>query len=337
MKYAPIAIATLNRDKHLEKCLDALVSNRHFKETKIYISVDYPPNEKYEEGYEKVKQLLIQKYGKYENINIIYHEKNLGPIENYAFIKDKIFCDLDYKNIIILEDDSEVSKNFLDYCNKLLECYENDSEIVGICGSSQTWYEENFKEKDTRNIDDRLRKMPMVWHGYATWKKDYYMLKELCNNNYFQNIRYNIKKLIKLHKKSRYFFYRYIENICWKREEIPWYKGKIVPIDYIWGLYMMVDDKYMIFPTINKVRDWGMDGSGKNFKEKSKYCNDISGMYLDEKDQYTKIELDPYIDYSEIKKYDSYSDYRLKKVRFKAIIKLCLSYFKYPEKGRNEK
>ena len=96
---------------------------------------------------------------------------------------------------------------------------------------------------------------------------------------------------------------------------------------------MMVEDKYMIYPTINKVRDWGMDGSGKHFKEKSKYCMQISGMYLDENDKYKKIDKEPYIDYTEIKKYDNYSYYRLKKIRFKAMIKLCLSYLKYPREN----
>ena len=58
MKYAPVLIPTLNRDRHLKRCLDSLAASSVAKYTDIYISLDYPPSEKYVAGYERVKKLL---------------------------------------------------------------------------------------------------------------------------------------------------------------------------------------------------------------------------------------------------------------------------------------
>ena len=58
MTYAPIIIPTLNRIEHLTRCIESLRKNRLADKTDLYIALDYPPSQKYEEGYEKVKAYL---------------------------------------------------------------------------------------------------------------------------------------------------------------------------------------------------------------------------------------------------------------------------------------
>ena len=55
---APIIIPTLNRHEHLKKCIESLQKNKLAKQTELFISVDFPPNEKYKVGYEKVVEYL---------------------------------------------------------------------------------------------------------------------------------------------------------------------------------------------------------------------------------------------------------------------------------------
>ncbi len=54
--YAPVAIPTLNRIDHLKRCISSLAKNEYAKYTNIYISVDYPPNEKYLDGYNEISK-----------------------------------------------------------------------------------------------------------------------------------------------------------------------------------------------------------------------------------------------------------------------------------------
>ena len=54
MKYAPIYIPTLNRFGHLKKCLESLMANSWASKTDVFIALDFPPSEKYKEGWLKV-------------------------------------------------------------------------------------------------------------------------------------------------------------------------------------------------------------------------------------------------------------------------------------------
>ena len=62
MCFAPIMIPTLNRDEHLRRCINSLKKNSLAAETDIYISVDFPPNEKYQEGYDRVRKFLKEEF-----------------------------------------------------------------------------------------------------------------------------------------------------------------------------------------------------------------------------------------------------------------------------------
>ena len=327
MKYAPVVIPTLNRFQHLKRCLESLEYNKLFLYTEIYISLDYPPSEKYIEGYKKVKGLLHNKCNKYKNIHVITQTINLGAFNNCDKLQQIVFEKYNYDSIIVLEDDVQLSPNFLEYCNVLLDKYKNNEDIVGICGSSQVWYGENFKDEYNKNHKDVIRLMPLVWHGFATWKKNYYEIKKLCENKYFENIKYNFFNLLKLRKKSLCFFYCYIDRVCWSKAQLPWYNNKIVPIDMTWDIYMMVNDKYVIYPVINKVLDLGMDGTGVNFTSASDNMNKISHMHIDDANDFILDSNDLCIDMSEVKKHDKYTEYNLYYIRFKVLIKLLLSYF----------
>ena len=60
--YAPVIIPTLNRHEHLIRCINSLKRNPLAKETELYISLDYPPAEKYVDGYLKIKKYTHIEY-----------------------------------------------------------------------------------------------------------------------------------------------------------------------------------------------------------------------------------------------------------------------------------
>ena len=110
MVYAPVIIPTCNRIEHLKKCINSLASNEFAKFTEIYISVDFPPSEKYEKGYNEVINYLKGGIGGFKEVFVYIQEKNLGPSENANFLANQIKS---YDRWIFTEDDNEFSSNFL--------------------------------------------------------------------------------------------------------------------------------------------------------------------------------------------------------------------------------
>lgn len=56
--YYPIVIPTLNRYEHFKKCVESLARNTHADKTELIVGLDYPPSDKYMEGYLKIKNIF---------------------------------------------------------------------------------------------------------------------------------------------------------------------------------------------------------------------------------------------------------------------------------------
>ena len=81
MIYAPVIIPTLNRYEHFCKCLESLEICTGAEYTDVYMALDYPPSDKYVDGWKKVDAFLQEKE-KNNNFKslIVYRRK-----ENYFF------------------------------------------------------------------------------------------------------------------------------------------------------------------------------------------------------------------------------------------------------------
>ena len=143
MVYAPIAIPTLNRIEHLKRCIESLQNNLWAQYTTLIISVDFPPENKYVEGYNKVCEYLKEGINGFYSVDIIYQKANLGAYDNESFLSEYIAEK--YDRYIFTEDDNEFSPNFIEYIDKGLELFENDEKVMAICaiGSSSKEDEQN--------------------------------------------------------------------------------------------------------------------------------------------------------------------------------------------------
>ena len=104
MEYAAVIIPTLNRKKHLKRCIESLQRNSDAKSTDLYISVDFPPAEKYQKGYPEVCEYVKTITG-FATVNLYYQDKNLGPGLNRKFLEEKIAEKHD--KYIFTDDDNE--------------------------------------------------------------------------------------------------------------------------------------------------------------------------------------------------------------------------------------
>ena len=87
MKYAPIIIPTLNRKQHLMRCLNSLAANTGAEHTEVFISVDFPPAERYRQGYQEVKEYLDKgDFSAFKAVHVIYQQENLGAKDNCTYL-----------------------------------------------------------------------------------------------------------------------------------------------------------------------------------------------------------------------------------------------------------
>ena len=80
MKYAPVIIPTMNRYNHFYACLESLERCTGSEHTDVYVALDYPPSEKYVDGWKED----ISACRKFEDLPkacqdyVLYVEKQIG-------------------------------------------------------------------------------------------------------------------------------------------------------------------------------------------------------------------------------------------------------------------
>lgn len=249
LNYAPILIPTLNRYEHLKRCVASLAKNKLAKESELVIGLDYPPQEKYQEGWEKIKAFLptISGFGK---VTILSADKNIGAVNNGNKLKDYI-KGKGYTAFILTEDDNEFAPNFLEYINWGLKTYKNDKGILAICG---------FKRVDVNSLQNNVYKYPQfnAW-GYGMWYDRRDKLTQLANLEMF-------KELL---KKSTVFD-AFTDKAYILASLVSMIETKKILGDVLPNL-LPKEEQWCVFPTVNKVINYGHDGSGLHGGTSSQY------------------------------------------------------------------
>lgn len=256
MEYAPVIIPTLNRDKHLKRCLDSLAANSVAKYTDIYISLDYPPSDKYVAGYERVKKLLEEyDFSGFKSHTILYQKSNLGAVANSVLLEDTVRSFTD--TVIYTEDDNEFSPNFLEYIDKGFEEFKNDDTVLYLCGSSDSrWL---FPENS--NV---IKCKVLAAYGLGYWlsRKQKNSIEGndwlLCPKNW------TLRNFRDLYKKNRVLFWIYVSGILSTDKGLYWDGERINFCDTSTSVYMHYSDRVCVCPAIAKSHTFGNDGSGVN-------------------------------------------------------------------------
>lgn len=255
MIYAPVIIPTLNRKKHLQRCISSLQRNSWAQNTTLIIGVDYPPTESYRKGYEEVCAYLHEGISGFEHVEIIYHKTNLGPYQNYCFLKRYAISKWD--RFIYIEDDNEMSINFLEYMDKGLDEFQKDENVLAICANGAENEEETFDDNVviTHNFSA---------HGYGTWKDKEEELICNVNRKYLINVAGSINKIWELYRYDPSLVLA-CQSALLQKEKIYQLPDRNVPIiDMTIKIYAVLENKFVVCPCIKKARNCGYDGSGVN-------------------------------------------------------------------------
>ena len=188
-QYAPVIIPTLNRYNHFKRCFESLEKCKGVEYTDVYIALDYPPSEKYIDGWKKIDTYLCKKEqnNNFKHLYVVRRERNygVGHINSNASV---LLNELQkkYDSYILSEDDNEFSKSFLEYMNACFMRFKDDERIIKICGYNfpiqmPSMYKNNFY----------ISKHFCAWGNGAWTKKDKDIVK-YQNLDFLRNICYNL-------------------------------------------------------------------------------------------------------------------------------------------------
>ncbi len=260
----PVALFLWKKHHCLDKVLKSLVNCQGFKKTKVFIFVDNAEiNSKDFKSNITLKKKL-SKYLHYKNITVIYRKKKLGLKKN---ILNGITNLLKvYKEVIVLEDDLVVSKDFLKYMNESLNFYKNNKLILSISAfNHKTLPTYNSKYYEFENFFS-LR--ASSW-GWGTWRDRWSIYKKKISVSEIKNQKKNITNYL------GHDVYFALLNINKKKRDL-WAAN--------WCFAGLKNEMYTSYPMKSRISNIGFDGTGQggysnryknnfNFKKKEKKYN----------------------------------------------------------------
>lgn len=252
MIYAPVLIPTLNRYEHLQKCLESLSKCTWADKTDVYVALDYPPSDKYVEGWKRNREFLhtCGNMG-FKKIHLIERTENYG-IWNPGD-KGNLRCLVNeikkqYDRYILSEDDNVFAPAFLEYMNKGLEMFKDDEDVICLSGYKFR-FPEPFKYNENTFIRQCVDYNP--W-GIGEWtKKD--QERQGLNYRWFRS-QITIKNILRLRREFGLAAVGQLFNqACYSERAI---------IDAHMWTYIELTGKQQINPRTTLVQNIGLDGSG---------------------------------------------------------------------------
>lgn len=247
-QYAPVFIPTLNRYEHFKRCLDSLERCTGAEHTDVYIGLDYPPAEKYIDGWEKIDAYLAEKEKSngFKNLFVRRRDHNCGVIgknSNFGLLYQEI-CGLS-DVYISSEDDNEFSPCFLEYMNKALEKYKNDDRVIKVSAYTPPVFSNLTSNTTFFGIDTPA-------YGLGSWVRknkeihivDYKELENLLKNSF--------KTTWKLFWTYPALIYMVVHMI----------KAKKNYGDIRLSMTNLLYGTFTLEPAISLSRNWGADGTG---------------------------------------------------------------------------
>lgn len=264
MVYAPFIVPTLCRSEHFIRMIESLKRNSWACHTDVIVSVDFPPSDKYRNGWQEICDFLDQgDFSVFNRMIVFKQTDNLGPGKNGTFLKQ--YVSKHYDRWIYCDDDCEFSPNFLEYMDKCLDFFKDDPDVVAVSGYSYPidWMTSN---------DATCMKQQF---NVATWGIGRWVDKNVAVEEYIRsgNMIDDAQMVIKSGRYKKMLskcFVQYINRASTDRIKVG---GDLLTrnTDLAMRVFLACKDKYCVSPIISKSRNYGFDGSGV-------YCQNTVGL-----------------------------------------------------------
>lgn len=274
MIYAPVLIPTLNRYEHLRKCLESLSRCTWAEQTEVYVALDYPPSEKYVEGWKKNREFLHDcgNMG-FKKLHLIERDHNYGiwnpGDEGNLRCLERDIQEI-YDRYIVSEDDNIFAPAFLEYMDKGLEKFKDDEEVICLSG-----YKLGLPKPLIYDDNTFIRQCV----DYNAWGIGRWTRKEVerqgLNYKWFRS-QITVKNILRLWREFGLATVgRLFNQSCYSEKAI---------IDVDMWTYVELTGKQQIYPRMTLVQNIGLDGSGSSMPDSrgEDWCNpDLNPMFPD--------------------------------------------------------
>lgn len=244
----PIALFTYNRPEHAEASISAILKNALAEKCDIYIYSDGPKNRLDEISTNKVRRLL-KKYERYKNIKIICRDRNFGLANSIISGTTELVSQ--YGQVIVLEDDLEVSPHFIDYMKEALWEYRDHPKVLQISAFG-------FNIETDTEFDAYFLPFTTSW-GWGTWKDSWNLFD-------FE------MKYLKVIEKSPELIKKFNLNnsVNYYAMAVETKRGNVDSWAIRWYLSNFKESGLTLYPKKTLVKNNGFDGTGTNCRYKSK-------------------------------------------------------------------
>lgn len=238
--FAPILIPTLNRYEHFKCCVESFARCTYANQSELVIGLDFPPSEKYQLGYNQIKDYL-QTISGFKKITVLRAEHNLGVTMNcnrmYSYVREQ-----GYECYIFSEDDNEVAPCFLEFANWGLQYTKDDENIYAVCG---------FKRVNTSFLKNNVYTYPRfnAW-GFAQWFKRRDKVE-----------KYRSLEVLKRFLDQMSVFDAFSSKVFKGASIVHMLKEGVVYGDALSKL-LPIEEQFCLFPTEPMSKNHGQDGSG---------------------------------------------------------------------------
>ena len=240
MKYTSptLVVAGYNRLEPIKRALKSL-SQANYPDSPVNMVISIDNDNKTSDLVAKYAEDFNWKYG---NKEVILHKENLGIKNHFNFCGD---LTAKYGCVVFIEDDLYVAKDYYDYILQALATFENDERIAGISLFNYQRTEQISNPYPFNAIDDGGDNYFMqqaswgqiwtkeMWDPYKKWFNEY------GNNDYINSLAQ-------------------VPGVIKKWPATSWKKHYIT--------YMILHDKYYVFPRIALCSNFDDPGTNRTLK-----------------------------------------------------------------------
>lgn len=254
MVASPILLIIFNR---LDSVKEVFACIRKAGPRQFYIAADGPRPTK-EGEYEKcmeVREFVLRHVDWECEVHTLFRDVNLGCGRAVSSAITWFFSEVEKG--IILEDDCVPSDSFFDYCDALLDRYQNNDRVMHIAGHNP------LHVNRARGASYYFARIQHCW-GWASWRRAW------------ERYSFDIEGLDVFLKERRLaaLFSRRISRDYWKDIFERMRRHEIDTWDYQWVYAILKNDGLCINPVRNLVSNIGFGGDGTHtFDRDSPFAN----------------------------------------------------------------
>lgn len=242
---APIILLVYNRPHHTRKILESLKANDLADKSTLFIYADGPKLNSTPENINKIQETrkVLREKQWCQEVYIKELNENLGVDESTIRHVTEIINE--YGKVIVLEDDIETSKGFLNFINDALDLYEDEEKVMNISG-----YMYPVKKELPSSV--MLKGYTCNW-GWGTWKRAW--------NHFNPDYKFLASKISASPESVKEFnienSYNYLKMLqeCTEVHK-PW--------DICWYASVFLKGGFCIWPGNSLVQNIGHDASGEH-------------------------------------------------------------------------